>query len=745
MFELTKLTISSDLQAVATRRSKWILGIFVGLALVMGMLSSTLFDKVQGGGYSDPGGESSRATEMLRGTFGQAPPNFVLLVHTDTSIDDPESATAAVKLALKLEDEPGVAGVMSYWMDSSPALRSADGKSGLIVASILGEEGAVDQKVGGLADRYGGTHGPVQVRVGGYAMLLHETVQQSEKDAVLGESIAFPITLIALLFVFGGLVAASLPLVIAAVTVMITMGALWLITLFADLAATATNVATLLGLGLAIDYSLLIISRYRDELAAGAATAPAVAATMRSAGRTVAFSAVTVAVALSGLLFFPLLAVRSMGYAGLAVAAIAATVSLTVLPAILLLLGSRIDRGQLGWFFRPQRPAPGEGFWHRLAVFVMRKPVPIGLAVAALLLLLGTPFLGVKLGFPDERALPESMNNRQITETIQREFAATDTNGLFVVLPDGKSGLDAYARKLSEVDNVRRVDTATGSYAHGGQLTPATAPHARFETKDAAYLSVTPDTSDPALLDRVAKELRAVPAPSQRLVGGIAAASADSLDAVTSALPVALAYVVIIMLVVLFLLTGSVVLPLVAIVLSALSLTATFGALVWIFQDGHLSGLLDFTVTGDLPPTVPVMLFGVAFGLAMDYQVFLLSRILEEYERTGKNESAVAHGLEKIGRIVTAAAVLISLVFLGFLASDITFMKSFGIGLPLAVLVDATLVRGFLLPAVMKLLGDWNWWAPGPLEKLHERFGFDEGPSAPSLPDPDALRQPARV
>ncbi|WP_330256436.1 MMPL family transporter [Nocardia sp. NBC_00565] len=757
MFELTKLTnssdrqavatltISSDLQAVATRRSKWILGIFAGLALVMGMLSSTLFDKVQGGGYSDPGGEASRATEILRDTFGAAPPNFVLLVRTDGSVDDPESASAAVELAQTLKDEPSVAGVTSYWMDKSPALRSDDGKSGLIVASILGEEGDVDQRVGGLADRYGGAHGPVEVRVGGYAMLLHETVKQSEKDAVVGESIAFPITLIALLFVFGGLVAASLPLVVAAVTVMITMGALYLITLVTDLAATATNVATLLGLGLAIDYSLLIISRYRDELAAGAQTGPAVAATMRSAGRTVAFSAVTVAVAISGLLFFPLLAVRSIGYAGLAVAVIAATVSLTVLPAILRLLGSRIDRGQLGWFFRPQRPAPGEGFWHRLAVFVMRKPMPIGLAVTAFLLLLGTPFLGVKLGFPDERALPESMNNRQITEIIQRDFAATDTNGLFVVLPDGKSGLDAYARKLSEVDNVGRVDTATGSYAHGGQLAPPMTQHAHFETQDAAYLSVTPDTSDPGLLDRVAKDLRAVPAPSPALVGGIAAASADSLDAVTSALPLALAYVVIVMLIVLFLLTGSVVLPLVAIVLSALSLTATFGALVWIFQDGHLSGLLDFTVTGDLPPTVPVMLFGVAFGLAMDYQVFLLSRILEEYERTGKNEAAVAHGLEKIGRIVTAAAVLISLVFLGFLASDITFMKSFGIGLPLAVLVDATLVRGFLLPAVMKLLGDWNWWAPGPLEKLHERFGFDEGPSGPALPDLDDLRRPARV
>ncbi|WP_406230968.1 MMPL family transporter [Nocardia sp. NBC_01009] len=734
MFELTR------------RRSRQVLAVFAVFALAMGMLSSTLFDRVQGGGYSDPNAGSARATEILREEFGQAAPNFVLLVQTRKSVDDPESATAAAELAQRLMDESDVSSVASYWTDGKPpALASTDGAKGLIVASILGDEADVDRKVGGLADKYGGRHGVLDVRVGGYAMLLHETVQQSEQDAVLGESIAFPVTLLALLFVFGGLVAASLPLVVALVTVMITMGALWLITLCTDLAATATNVATLLGFGLAIDYSLLIINRFRDELAIGAQPAAAVRATMRSAGRTVAFSAVTVGVALSGLLFFPLLAVRSMGYAGLAVAVIAATVSLTVLPMILLLIGTRIDSGQLGWFLRAPRPAPGEGFWHRLATFVMRRPVPIGLVVAALLLLLGTPFLGVKLGFPDERALPESMNNRQVTEIIQRDFTATDANSLVAVLPDSAEGLDAYARKLSEVENVQRVDTATGSYSHGGFLAQPTEQHKRFGATDAAYLAVLPDTTDPDTLDRVAGDVRAVPAPSRVLVGGIAAANADAIDSVISTLPTALGFVVIVMLIVLFLLTGSVVLPLVAIVLSVLSLTATFGALVWIFQDGHLSGLLGFTVTGDLPPTVPVMLFGVAFGLAMDYQVFLLSRILEEYERTGKNESAVAFGLERIGRIVTAAAVLISLVFLGFLASDITFMKAFGIGLPLAVLVDATLVRGFLLPAVMKVLGDWNWWAPGPLEKLHARFGFDEGGSTPPVRSQVEHRRPARV
>lgn len=729
------------------RRSRWILGGFAVLALVMGTLSVTLFDKMQGGGYIDPGSESSQAATVLRETFGQATPNFALLVQTRDSVDDEASATAATKLVTELTSAAGVAGVTSYWTDKSPGLRSTDGTRGLIMAGVLGEEAEVQKRVGDLAKRFGGTHGPLEVRVGGYAMLLHETVEQSQKDVVLGESIAFPLTLVALLLVFGGLVAASLPLAVAMATVLITAGALSLIASVTDLAASATDVATLLGLGLAIDYSLLIISRYRDELVAGQQPAAAVVETMRSAGRTVVFSAVTVAVALSGLLFFPLPAVRSMGYAGLAVAVIAATVALTVLPAILFLLGTRIDSGRLWWFLRAARPAAGEGAWHRLARFVMMRPVPIGVAVIGLLLVLGAPFLGVNLGFPDERSLPESMNNRQITETIQRDFAATEQNGLFAVLPESAysaAGLDAYARKLSKIENVHRVDTATGSYSHGGLLAAPTPANDRFRAVNAAYLAVVPDTTDPVVLDRIAGDVRATPAATPVLVGGVAAANADAIGSVISALPYALAFVVPILLVVLFVLTGSAVLPLLAVVLSVLSLTATFGALVWSFQDGHLSGLLGFTVTDDLPPTVPVMLFGVAFGLAMDYQVFLLARIREEYRRTRSNALAITSGLERIGRIVTAAAVLISLVFLGFLASDITFMKAFGIGLPLAVLVDATLVRGFLLPAAMELLGDWNWYAPEPLRKLYRRFGI-EGASTLGTPDRADWRQLVRL
>ncbi|MFD6454272.1 MMPL family transporter [Nocardia sp. NPDC060220] len=718
------------------RRSRWVLGVFAVLAVVLGALGATLFERVEGGGYTDSGSESSRALEVLGTEFGQAPPNLLLLVETESSVEDPESTAAATALVANLQERAGVTEVMSYWTSHQPALRSVDGKQGLIVASVLGSEREIDQRVTAISEELTGKQGSLQVRAGGFAMLMHETVQQSKTDIAKGEAIAFPLTLIALLFVFGGLVAASLPLLVAIGTVLTTMGALWLLTLFTPLAVTATNVATLLGLGLAIDYSLLIVSRYRDELAEGRTPAGAVATTLRTAGRTVAFSALTVAVALAGLLFFPLLAIRSMGYAGIVVAALAALVSLTALPAALLLIGTRIDKGQLGWWFlRAPRPAPGEGAWHKLATAVMRKPISIGLAVTALLLLLGAPFLGVKLGFPDERTLPESMNSRQVTEIVARDFGESDQHTLVAVLPDSAysaAGLDTIARDMSDLDNVRRVDTATGSYAQGGLLLEPTAANARFRVEKAVYLSIVPTTGDSDALAHLVEQVRAVRTPSELLVGGVAAANTDSVAAIENALPWALGFVVIMMLIVLFALTGSVVLPVLAVILSALSLTATFGALVWIFQDGHLSGVLGFTVTGDLSATVPVMLFAAAFGLAMDYQVFLLSRIREEYDRTGKNETAVALGLERVGRIVTAAAILISLVFLGFLASDITFMKSFGIGLPLAVIVDATLVRGFLLPAAMKVLGDANWYAPEFLRRLHDRWGLDEGGSARS-------------
>lgn len=709
--------------SLCARHRRAVLVVATIAMLLAGIAGATVFDRLKSGGFDDPGAESRAASDVLRDQFGQSPPNLVLLVRTPGPVDD--AAPAATALTERLGGEADVTGVLSYWTTGQPALRGADGDKALVIATILGDEDHVGDRIAELAPRYAGSHDGLDVAVGGYAMLQHEMVEQSEKDAIAGEAIAFPITLVVLLFVFGSVVAALLPLLIAMVTVLLTTGVVWLLAGPLELSALSMNVVTLLGLGLAIDYSLLVVNRYREELDAGNEPLTALATTMRSAGRTVAFSAVTVAVVLAGLIYFPLPAVRSIGYAGVAVALIAALSSLTVLPALLALLGRRVDK----WRIRKVRKQTGalhEGRWHRLAVFVMRRPGTVAVTVTALLLVLGSPFLGLKLGFPDERSMPESSSARQVAEVVRDEFDSNEQNALTVVLPRVDGDLDDYAARLSELPHVDRVDTSTGSYTTGARVLPPGDLHARFATGGGAYLTVVPDTGDPETLEALVGDLRAADAPGSALVGGIAAVSADATDALVQRLPVALGTVIVAMLVLLFLLTGSVLIPVVAVLLSCLSLTATFGALVWIFQDGNLSGLLGFTVTGTLAATVPVMLFGVAFGLAMDYQVFMLARIREEYERTGNPATAVAVGLERVGRIVTAAAVLISVVFLGFLVSDITFMKAFGIGLPLAVLADATLIRGFLLPAALRLGGRWTWWAPGPLRNLHAHFGIRE-------------------
>ncbi|UFS96039.1 MMPL family transporter [Nocardia huaxiensis] len=716
------------------RRHRLVLTIATVFALLAGAAGMTLFDRLQGGGYFDPGAESTAASAALREHFGQGAPNLVLLVDTGGSVNDAETTRAATALVDRLRGEADVTGVMSYWTSGQlPALRDKQGGKGLVVATILGDEMHIDDRIAALAPEFGGRHDGLDVRVGGYAMMAHETVKQGEKDIVAGEAIAFPLTLIALLLVFGSVLGAALPLLTGTVTTMLTMGVLWLIAAVTDLSATASNVASLLGLGLAIDYSLLIVNRYREELAGAAEPRDALRATMSSAGRTVAFSALTVAAALSSMLFFPLLAVRSIGYAGIAVAATAALVSLTVLPAVLLLAGPRIQRSRFGRKGLSSKDSQtlDEGFWHRLATMVMRRPVPVATITVVVLLALGLPFLKFHAGFPDYRSMPADTSARQVAETVHDDFDAAELSGLFVVLPDGKDGLGAYAAALSALDGVQRVDTATGSYTAGAPAIPATPAHARFQNDTAAYLSVVPETADPDAVGAVVREIRETAAPSRALVGGVDAANLDAIDALTGRAPIALGYVLILMAVLLFLLTGSLFVPVLALVLSALSLTATFGALVWIFQQGHLSGLLGFTVTGDISAVVPVMLFAVAFGLAMDYQVFLLARIREEYELSGDQVGSVAIGLERIGRIVTAAAILISIVFLGFLASDITFMKAFGIGLPLAVLADATLIRGFLLPAALRLGGRWTWWAPAPLRRLHDRIGIRESAAPP--------------
>ncbi len=721
------------LAALAYSKRKAILYISAALFVVAGAVGGGVIPMLSAGGFTDSRTESARASEFIQREFGTGAPNLILLVVADQGVDDSAATRAGTELTSRLAAEPGVAEATSYWTQQRPAaLRSKDGDQALVLARIEGDEDEVDSRMEALGERYSGEVDGLRVQLGGAAEANREIIENTERDLIKIEAITFPIVFVILIFVFRGLVAAFLPLLVSGLTIVSVLLVIRLLTTFTDVSVLATNVATGLGLGLAIDYSLFILTRYREELRQGAAMDRAISATLASAGRTVVFSAITVALSLSALLIFPFAFLRSFAYAGIPTALIAALITITTLPALLAVLGPRVDKFQI--FPRRSEPDPEQGFWHRLATSVMRFPIPVAAVVIVVMLFLGAPFLGLRMGLADERVLPQDASASQVGATLREDFSSMDSQPLNVVLPDAPasanraSAVTSYATSVSQLPDVARVDTMTGSFVDGTRMTEATVRATRFATDSSVYLAVTPSVDSRSTEgEQLVKQIRSLSAPYEAQVSGPAAELVDSLDSLYSRMPLALALIAASSLVVLYLFTGSVVIPLKAIVLNCLSLSATFGALVWGFQDGHLEGIVgEFEATGAITWTVPILLFCIAFGLSMDYEVFILSRIKEEYDRTGDNTLAVARGLERSGRLVTAAAILMAVVFLGFIISGIVYLKAIGVGLALAILMDAFLVRGALVPAFMRLAGRFNWWAPGPLRALHRRIGISD-------------------
>jgi RND superfamily putative drug exporter len=720
---------------LALRRRWAILAATLVAVALAGAFGGGAIGHLKSGGFDDPAAESVTAAATLRDTFGAGDPNLVLLVTAARGdVDDPAVARAGRDLTRRLAAEPDLAQVASWWSTGAPSLRSQDGRQALVLGRITGDEEALDERAGQLAAAYAADGPDLRVQAGGQAQVFREVGGQVERDLVRAEGIAVPVTLLLLVVVFGSAVAGLLPLAVGGFAIVGTLLLLRLLGDLTDVSIYALNLTTALGLGLAIDYSLFIVSRYREELRAGREPADALIVTMTTAGRTVLFSAATVAVSLLALLVFPLYFLRSFGYAGIAVVALAAVGALVVLPALLAVLGRRVDRLRLPIRRRPASAAGG-GFWHRLATGVMRRPLPVATAVVAFLLLLGTPFLGVRFGLPDDRVLPAGADGRQVADALRGGFAADESSALSVVAtgtgdPNGRlPDIDRYAAALSQLDDVRRVDALGGSYADGRRVQPPTAASARFAAADGTWLSVLPSVA-PA--SRRAEDLvaavRALPAPFGAQVTGPAAQLVDTRASIGAHLPAAAAIIATVTFLLLFLMTGSVVVPIKALLLNLLSLTAVYGAMVFVFQDGHLADLLGFTATGTIDTSMPVLMFCIAFGLSMDYEVFLLSRIKEEHDRTGDTVAAVAVGLERSGRIVTAAAALLAIVFAAFATSRVSFLQLFGVGTALAVVVDATLIRALLVPAFMRLAGQANWWAPAPLRRLHRRVGLREAP-----------------
>jgi RND superfamily putative drug exporter len=740
-------------------RRVWVLIAAAVLAVAAAVTGGNVAHRLSLGGMEDPKSESVRTQDSLTESFaGAAQPDFVLIVRARTgSVDDDAVKKAGLAIQDRLDRASGVVLTQSYWsLDDAPPLKSRDGTEALVLAALSGSPNERIDHAAELTPRFVDNRGPIRVAVTGKSTVEQQISDRAEKDLRRSEVLTAPLVFVALVLVFGSVVAALLPLAVGVLAILGTFVVLTILSHVTTVSIFALNLTTALGLGLAIDYSLFIVSRYREELTRGVSRFVAVGRTMQTAGRTVAFSAGTVMISLSALVLFPMPYLKSFAFAGVAVVGLAAVSAIVVLPAILAVLGPRVEKGRV---FKV-KPDSGH-FWRDQASRVMRHPVIYAVGASVLLLLLAIPFLRVSLGLTDDRVVPiGSIESRAANESLRTDFASREASALQVSVPTldataDAATIDRFARELLRMPGAARVDAATGSYGvvadpelaqvlsglpgverldDGRFIVPAAfvgeKRTARFLPDDGGrgtWLSVVPDVEPfspqgATLVHRI----RELDAPFPFGVTGSSARFVDSKNAVLDRLPLVIGVVALATLILLFLMSGSLLVPVKALVMNVLSLTATFGAMVWIFQDGHFSSALNFEPTGTIDVFMPVLMFCIAFGLSMDYEVFLLSRIKEEYDLDRDNEASVRVGLGRTGRIVTAAALLLAIVFAGIATSDVVLLKMFGVGVTLAVLIDAFVIRATLVPAFMRLAGRLNWWAPAPLRRFHLRWGIWE-------------------
>jgi RND superfamily putative drug exporter len=697
-----------------------------------------VFDSLSQGGFDDKDSESARELALEQDTFGNQGIDVVAIYSSEElTASDPEFEAEVQRLVEGYA--PGATSrVVPYYAAPDPAaLVSEDGHAAQVLISLAGtSQDDYLTSYDALAPTLeSDPETGVETDVAGAFAVFDDVNEITSEDLKRAEMISMPIVLILALLIFGSLVAASMPALVGLLAMVGALALVRVITNFTEVSIFSVNVISLLGIGLAIDYALFVISRFREELAQlpvddPAAAATAVRRTMSTAGRTVLFSGLTVAAAMSSLLIFPQAFLKSMGYGGMAAVLVAMVAALTVLPASLRLLGRRVDAGRLPW--RRRRPVVVEdehGRWAALARGVMRRPwLVIGVTVTGLLLI-ASPFLGASWGSVDYKVLPEDAPAHVAADKLS-EFGAETSNASLLLTGASEADTSAYADAVAGIDGVLGVQPVA---AEG----------------DSTLLRATWEgNSQTEASQALVEDIRAVePASGEVLVGGQSASTVDLIDSVGSHLPVMGLIVAGVMLVLLFLAFGSLVLPVKAVVMNLFSITASFGVVTWIFADGHLSDLLGFSPQGFLDATNPILMLAILFGLSMDYEVFLLSRIREQWDNSAKgagdNDLAVATGVQKTGRIITSAAVLLAVVIGAFATSGIVFMKMLGIGMLIALLVDATIVRALLVPATMKLLGRWNWWAPGPLARWWDKYGFREGGEAPPAPEPE--RELARV
>lgn len=686
------------------RRSKRVFILFLLGIFVAGALGSLAFPRFDSGGYSVPNSDSAKAAEFLKETFDVRNPSLVMAVHAKGgSVDDPAVLASAAELESQIRGEASTEKVISYWSSGgSPFLKSEDGNTGLMFVYFDTTDFTETDSLGGdYQEKYDGAFGNLEVYVSGEAVFANAINSRIQEDLKVAEFISVPLTFLLLLFVFGALVASVMPLVIGITAIIGTFFLMYIFTFFTDVSIFVLNLTTGLGLGLGIDYALLIVNRFREELNKGATKQEAIVTTLKTAGKTVFYSGLTVVVTLISLTFFPLNFLKSMGYAGASVVALAVLGALLPLPAILVLLGEKINKGRVRKRAMVQR---ADGRWAQVARFVMKRPASIVVASLAILFLFISPISNVKFSQVDIDALPASDRAYISAQFIADEFPGEEGNPIEIVFPNGATQSDEVATFVTRVAALEEITRVSEPETIGNVV--------RVE----AIHSIKPRTPQG---EELIKTIRALPAPEGTLIGGVAADYTDTQGAIADRLPIVIGWIVLTILVLLFAFTGSLLLPIKAVLLNFLSLAATIGALTWVFVDGNLQSLVgDFIVNGTIDTSMMVLVAVVAFGLSMDYEVFLLSRIKEEHDAGKPNVEAVAAGLQKSAGIITAAAFILAIVFAAFITSGVTGIKLLGFGVAFAILLDATLIRAFLVPALMRLFGEKNWWAPQVLKRF---------------------------
>ena len=659
-------------------------------------------------GFLDPAAESTQAQMLLENSGEAGPANLVLVVQSPgRALAEVEEAAA--QLETRLVGVAGVADVVSWWSTGAEALLANDASSALVLAQIVGDEDDVNTTFNAVRNSI--ENDPIDsldIGFAGQAPVRSETVETSEADLRRAELISFPLVLLVLLWVFRSPIAAALPLLVGVVSIIGTMATLRIATGFGSVSIFSLNLTTALGFGLAVDYCLLLISRYRSERALG--SSDPMTTTMKTAGRAIAFSASTTAVALACLAFFPLGFLRSMAIAGPIVVLIAAGLALGVLPVMLRMLGPNLDR----WTLPGRKFTDGTNTWGKLSALSSGRPKTVALVGIGFLALLAVPFLDARWGLADDRILGVQSETRAAHDEIRSQYSGAEFGAVSVVLPDSEvQGTAEIAMDVSKLVHIDRVASATGIFVNGVMVSGVSNPEtAQFRESDLQWFSAVP-TVDPTSSEglEVVRSIRQVVA-EEGLVGGLGARQIDTTQALTSRVPLVATAVMILTFLLLASLSRSIVVPIKALVLNVLSLTATLGAIVWVFQQGHLEGLFNFTPTGTVHLPVVMLVVVVAFGLSMDYEVFLVSRMREEYDRRGDTRQAIIASVDKTASVITASAVLIAIVFAAFLVADVTLIKMTGLGIALAVLVDAFVVRATLAPALLVLAGDANWWWP---------------------------------